>query len=139
MVLEISASDEGLPPVDVVKVQHVIEYLARAIDALRPDFAFVDHYFMNVSGRIGVDLRTCAWGVTVYGPDLVRKIGKDRLLTAPAYRVEEFPWGGIWLQPEENPFLASGESKRRVEEHLGLNERLGESDQFVQKPALRRR
>ena len=61
---------------------------------------------------------------TVFGPELVARLGRERLLSAPAYQVRELPGGSIvltvaaspleQLQPEVQERIA------RVKAHLGI-------------------
>ena len=63
------------------------------------------------------------YGVAYYGNKIVDLIGRDRLLSAPVWKVEERPWKGIILQLEENPFhLGNNKLHEKVSEYLGLAE-----------------
>lgn len=91
-----------------------------ACDALTPRFGAVDLFTRNILPNRTLDLRRFAWGVTIYGPELVERIGREKLLKTPTYKVEELPWGGVWVQVTENPFLADAADKRAVETYLDL-------------------
>lgn len=70
--------------------------------------------------------RSRAWGLAYYGLDLVRDLGRDRLASAPAYKVDFDDRGGCWLWLDASPFAPSSEKEARraaVEAHLGLRER----------------
>lgn len=71
-----------------------------------------------------VDPRSRAWGVTYYGPELVERIGRERIKTAPAHKVVPDPTtGGIWLHLDPLPFIDSPRKTTRrheVEQHLDL-------------------
>ncbi len=41
--------------------------------------------------------------LTIFGPPYVKLFGRERLLSAPAYRVEELPYGMVWIQLSESP------------------------------------
>lgn len=67
------------------------------------------------------DPRVRVWPATYYGPRLVDALGRDRLLDAPAWRVEEHATGGIWLHLHETPLSAPEETEEVravVEAHL---------------------
>jgi hypothetical protein len=71
------------------------------------------------------DPRRNVWPTTYYGPALSMLIGRERLRTAPAWKVEEAPDGGTWLFVEEAPFAwgtAADERARTIERHLRLAE-----------------
>ncbi|ABR56551.1 hypothetical protein [Methanococcus aeolicus] len=43
-------------------------------------------------------------GLTILSPKIVKNIGKDRILSAPVYKVEELDDGGLLILLDENPF-----------------------------------
>lgn len=67
-----------------------------------------------------MDLRSRAWGATVYGPELVKHVGREKLRSAPAFKVDELAYGGVWLQASENPFAVPPAAKRAIVKHPGL-------------------
>lgn len=85
-----------------------------------PDFAFaeVDVNFMK---RFDESPQRRVWPVLVYGPERVAAMGgRERVLEAPAWRVEELSYGGMWIQVAENPFLAKRKELAKLAEYLGL-------------------
>ena len=62
--------------------------------------------------------------LTIFGPPYVDHFGRERLLSVPAFRVEELPYGGIWIQLSESPldFLEDYDRvnavRQRAKEHL---------------------
>lgn len=63
----------------------------------------------------------------IFPPKFVRKIGREKLLSAPAWKVEELDDGGILLVLTEHPFYSFAfdvhehkEKKDEVEKYLGL-------------------
>ena len=90
----------------------------------QPDFAFAD-VRTTVVARLegGADPRDFAWPLMVLGPEEVRRIGRQKLLDAPAWKVEELPYGGIWLQVWENPFDTPQTDVAILARYLGLTER----------------
>ncbi|MCK7473646.1 MAG: hypothetical protein MZV49_09205 [Rhodopseudomonas palustris] len=84
------------------------------------------HCLILSTHRLRKYLPDLYWG-TVFGPAYVRHFGKDRLLSSPAFKVEE--WGNemVYIQLSEN--LLDLRSDRdgvrkeadRVKEHLGLD------------------
>lgn len=111
-----------LPYAEWEKVGYVLERYYRFARALQPAFGFVDDFGSNIfrPDRRETDLRRFGWGAAIYGPQLVARIGEERIRTAPAWRVERFDWGGYWVQAEENPFQASTRAKTTIAEHLQL-------------------
>jgi hypothetical protein len=108
----------AFPTDDPAKVAILVDYWRTAVGMFQPEWAVIDH-MPNIRKR-GTALRQYAWGVSIYGPELVEKIGREKLLKTPAYKVEELPWGGVWVQVAENPFTAPAETKRAVEKYLEL-------------------
>ncbi|WP_421078462.1 hypothetical protein Mjas_03940 [Methanothermococcus sp. Ax23] len=43
-------------------------------------------------------------GLTILSPEIVKNIGREKILSAPIYRVEELEDGGILILLDENPF-----------------------------------
>ncbi|MDY7081460.1 MAG: hypothetical protein SXQ77_03420, partial [Halobacteria archaeon] len=61
--------------------------------------------------------------INVFSQKLVRKIGEKKLLSAPAWKVEELENDSILIVTQDNPVTPSDEWKdahREVEEHLGI-------------------
>jgi hypothetical protein len=59
--------------------------------------------------------------INFFGPELVNKLGRDRLLGAPAWKIEELDDGGIFLVPTEHIAVSGGGfSLLRVARHLGM-------------------
>ena len=54
---------------------------------------------------------------------MVEQIGREKLLSAPVYKVEEFENGSIMLQLHEHPFCKIPESQRKPAlKHLGISQ-----------------
>lgn len=92
------------------------------IGLLRPDFAFAD-VDTTVYANLDVDPWERAWPLMIFGPERVKEVGRDRLLDAPAWKIEELPYGGIWIQVWENPFDAPQKMVTALAKHLGLEPR----------------
>jgi len=59
-----------------------------------------DPYFgrdEKTSRRDGFDKIYAVWWLNVFGPELVESVGRERMLSTPAHRVEELPNGSILL------------------------------------------
>jgi len=57
-----------------------------------------------------------------YGPELVKKFGKEKLLSMPAYRVEELEDGILFLESPLPPFYIRnyrGETCKKIRDHFG--------------------
>jgi hypothetical protein len=75
---------------------------------------------MKHIARVKDEPQRYAWPVLLYGPKLIERVGRDRLLDAPVWAVEELAWGGIWLQATENPFTAKPAELKALAKHLAL-------------------
>ena len=51
----------------------------------------------KTSRRDGFDKIYAVWWLNVFGPELVASVGRERMLSTPAHRVEELPNGSILL------------------------------------------
>lgn len=89
------------------------------IPIFTPRFGFADTQESLIE-RIGDDPRTVVWPVMIFGPEIVAEKGRDVLLKAPAWRVEELPYGGIWIQAAENALEPSRLELRELGSYLGL-------------------
>jgi hypothetical protein len=110
------------PDHDQDKRDFLLQVWERVVNLFQPQFALMDDFGLNVMKRRRKDLSAFAWGVTIYGPELVARVGRDRLMSAPAFQVKELPWGGVWIQVSENPFQAPPEAKKALEKHLNLKQ-----------------
>jgi hypothetical protein len=84
---------------------------------LEPDFGFG-----NLD--VGLDLfiphfKDCLVWLNFFGPELVKEIGREKLLSAPAYRIEEMSDGGIFLQSGSGKEGDLGDIKA-IRKHLGF-------------------
>ncbi len=78
-----------------------------------------------------VQAREVRWlyDINLFGPEYVQKVGRDRLLSAPAWRVKPFDDGGVLLVPapyiEESQQVPPPYTRLAVAQHLGLPYREG--------------
>ena len=72
---------------------------------------------------------TWLYDINIYGPELVAKIGREKLLSAPAWIVEELEDGGMLLVPEEHISLTTVHRLEEVAQHLGLKPHLSSEDE----------
>jgi hypothetical protein len=61
------------------------------------------------------------YDIAIYSPPLVETIGRERLLSAPAWRVEAFDDGAVLLVPEEHYYLPIVHNYTVVATHLGFH------------------
>lgn len=97
-------------------------YLERVRDGVQffePDFA-AGALDTQLAKGFRENPREFAWPVLVYGPEQVTQIGRERLLGAPVLLAEELPFGGIWLQVSENPFVADKAALKSLAAYLKL-------------------
>ncbi len=70
------------------------------------------------------DLISSICWATYFGPELVERLGRDKLLAAPAYRVETMETGGILILLTPRPIYAEDPAihdiQLKVMQHLGL-------------------
>jgi hypothetical protein len=60
--------------------------------------------------------------INLFGPELVNKLGRERLLSAPAWQIEELADGSIFLVPEDHVEAGGGGySLKKVADYLGIN------------------
>jgi hypothetical protein len=104
---------------DSLDAQWCLTRFPPPIAIFEPDFAFGDTD-VNIVKNIGDNPRAKVWPILVYGPEKVKEIGRERLLEAPAFRVDELDYGGVWLQVAENPFVANRTDLRKLAEYLNL-------------------
>ncbi|MBW1784899.1 MAG: hypothetical protein JRL30_29670 [Deltaproteobacteria bacterium] len=105
---------------DYAYVQANITYFKKIFAELNPVFGYFDTYDYVYSMK-QKDPRQYVFGLTFYGKEMVEQIGKEKILSAPAYKVEEFPHGGIMLQIHENPVCyIDWPHRRKIISHLGL-------------------
>lgn len=57
-------------------------------------------------------------GFTFFSPQLIDRIGRKNILSAPAYKIEVLSDGGILMNIDNN--LLGGSNVEKVEKHLGL-------------------
>jgi len=98
-----------------------IHYLKKIYLFLDAEFGWCD-LFDHLAKFEGKDPRQYVFGMTFYGPNVVEEIGRDKLLCAPVYKVEELENGGILLMLGEQPFFPHPKRYRAaVGKHLGLS------------------
>lgn len=101
------------------EMQWLLRRVRLIVDVLESDFAYGD-VEENVAKFTGDDPRKKAWPFMILGPELVARYGRERVLSVPAWKVEELPHGAMWIEATENPFTATRKEIRKLAEHLGL-------------------
>lgn len=82
----------------------IYEFVLELYDYLSPLYIYGDTYLDEASlSREGVkngQLEDLFW-VNGYGPEMTERLGRDRLLNAPAWRIDECDDGGVflWISP----------------------------------------
>jgi len=84
------------------------------------------------------DFKECLFWLNFFSPEQVKKIGKQKLLNAPAFKVEELKDGGVFIQASELPIDLEGETeyikaKIRIAKHLGFERYLKEEKERLMK------
>lgn len=102
----------------------IVETTRQIAERLKASFVFGDSA-LEFCDPNPENPRQRAWGLTYYGPSLVSQLGRDRVASAPAWKVEFDDRGGAWVWLDELPLKESPEKAARrkaVEEHLRLAE-----------------
>lgn len=107
-------------------VEKVIELSKALYDPVECLYGYADHELNEypseeeiLSGKI----THLNWAM-LFPKSLAEKMGKDRILTAPVWRVEELKDGGAILVMSSNPFIGGLEGKGKLKRYLGIG-RLG--------------
>lgn len=106
-------------------VEWFFDRIRPTIPIFEPEFAFADNDLgvaQNLDGK-DVEPQSFAWPLMIFGPKAVKKLGKETLTEAPAWKVAELPYGGVWVQAAENPFMVKSKDLRPLAKHLGLEPR----------------
>lgn len=96
-------------------IQRLLDECRRACEYLKPGYGWGEH-FRTLLKYEGKDPRQHIFGYNYFGPEMVKKIGKDKLLNTPIGKKEEIA-GGILLTLQENPFKDIKEDTRKELEH----------------------
>ncbi len=100
--------------VEISKLVYEIAEPQFGFSALEEDFEY-PNYDLEYE-RIG-------W-LTFFGPELVKKYGKKKLLNAPAYKVEELKDGGIMIRASYGSALTCFPTQEEIREKKLTNEQL---------------
>jgi len=102
------------------QVYWFIDLMKRVFLYLDAEHCWGDH-FDYLYKRRKDDARNYIFGLNFFGKKMVEKIGREKLMTAPVFMVEEFDNGSIMLQVHEHPFCKIPEKiRRQVGKHLGI-------------------
>jgi len=102
------------------QVYWFIDLMKRVFLYLDAEHCWADH-FDYLYKRRNDDARNYIFGLNFFGKAMVEQIGREKLLSAPVFKVEEFENGSIMLQVHEHPFCKIPEKIRRaVGRHLGI-------------------
>lgn len=115
---------KSVPASNIKKVNRFIEEYKRAIAYSKSIFSWGGDFYYLLKFQ-GQDARKHFFPVTFYGEKMVEVLGREKLLSAPVWKVEELG-GGVLLQVQENPFLnVDKKDLKKVEEYLNLSEAYG--------------
>ena len=95
----------------------ILDAMIKVYYFLSPDFGKGGNSY--AFGSVDGNLRDYLFPINFFGPKEVERIGRRRILAAPAYKVEELKDGGILLLISPNPFEFQVDPKK-VAEFLGL-------------------
>lgn len=120
---EVIGSDEKLEHDSAFDMAFFFDKVHRTFSTFQPDFGFAD-FRSTALKNMGGEPRRLAWPALLYGSEMVQELGgRERILEAPVWRVDELGGGRLWLQVAENPFEASQDQLRALAEYLGLEVR----------------
>lgn len=121
---EISVGRTRLEHYSSFDMAFFFEKVHRTFPVFQPNFGFAD-VEPTALKNMGGDPRMYVWPVLLYGPALVNKLGgRERLLEAPVWRVDELEGDRVWLQVAENPFEATEKQLGVLAKYLGLEARM---------------
>lgn len=111
----------------VARRREFVETLARAANVLEPMWGFGRRGGLAIGEDDTVEALAAMatpplYEYNVFRPETVEAIGRDRVLSAPAWFVEELDWGGVFLAVREPPKQCNPSQEPCVEvaDHLGL-------------------
>ena len=87
---------------------------------IRNEIADEPHLLLYESAKNNNILRI--WWLNFFGPKLVEKFGREKLLSAPSWKTEELSDGGIMLVRSPNPFTIDEPyiKAEEIEKYLGI-------------------
>jgi hypothetical protein len=126
------AADDGYFTFDGQTGQHKYELFIDLVEATYHAWHPLYSFLGEASGVLPYTSREEAlaletrwlYDITLFGPEYVRKIGRERLLSAPAWKVKALEDGGILLVP--SPYVEvdwrnpSPYQRPEVAQHLGI-------------------
>jgi len=71
---------------------------------------------------------------TLFPPDRVEALGRDRVRSAPAWRVRELSTGAVAVVASEQPLYGGGDQRQAIADHLGID---GPEDRQILDPEKR--
>jgi hypothetical protein len=86
--------------------------------SIKPSYAVADHE-LDLEGY-NYDFKNKIFWVNFFSPERVKEIGRERLLSAPAYQTEELTDGSIMLLATKNQGDAGPEIREKILKHLGF-------------------
>jgi len=99
---------------EFLKCAKIIYYIVKPEAGAGDHELTLEHYNYDLENRI--------YWINFFLPERVKKIGKEKFLTAPAYKVEELKDGGILLIATKEQGMAGPEITEKIAKHLGLME-----------------
>ena len=119
-ILSFEMADYEISLYNRYQVYWFIDFMKKVFLYLNAEYAWSDHFDYLFKHKYD-DARQYVFGLTFYGKEMVEQIGRDKLLSAPVYKVEELENGGIMLQLHDHPFCKLPEKERRpILKHLGI-------------------
>jgi len=86
--------------------------------SIKPSYAVADHE-LDLEGYNYDFINKIFW-VSFFSPERVKEIGRERILSAPAYKIEKLKDGSIMLLATKNQGDAGHEIRKEIAKHLGL-------------------
>jgi len=123
-----SYNTDGDDAIVAQRRQNFVEILAQAADILEPTWGFGRRGGLAIGEDETIeDLATRTkpplYEYNVFRPETVKAIGREKVLSAPAYYVEELDSGGVFMAVTEPPKQCGHEGQQceEVADQLGLD------------------
>jgi hypothetical protein len=101
-------------------ISYLLNYAKLISLCFNPDYGKGDHELALEHNNY--DFKRIYW-LNFFSPETVEKIGRKKILSAPAYSIDELENGSMLLIATERQELMSDELVDKISKHLGLNDK----------------
>ncbi|MFC3958539.1 hypothetical protein [Halovivax cerinus] len=121
--LSLSIDEWYTKPRNYESPELIPEFIHALYDYLSPIYVYGDMYLdesvLSESGIERGEIEDLFW-VNGFGPEMVENLGRERVLEAPAWRVDEREDGGVFLWLSKYAFTGRSEYLEALHEQFGL-------------------